>query len=211
MSIVEYSESMFFSDLEKITDTSDFTKDRLSIVSLLEGFNNTDHFGDAKRVFTKLENKEYFLLVYMFHVLLGQAIYAFNLNNPNIKVSQYKRVPNFCGILSSYAYNFPPFELIEIYSTYIDKDYKKHIEVFKELTDFMFDKFVDIIEDRTEKKNFQRTAVLIFTDIKFSMQFHGRIDSYSQKRKCINREFCKDCETYLHQQSTLCLKILEKI
>lgn len=202
MNILQYNNNKFFKDLEKVKKTSMFAEDRISIASLVEGMSSPNHFGEVKKVLLNLENKEFFLLTYMFYVLLNQAIHEINLKgNLQCSIMKDKRIPQFCGILSSYSYNFPPSLLILITSTYIqENDEKKYLEEFKKLTDFKLDEYFKTIKNNTISNDTTNTINFIFSDIYESMKYNGIPNLTHFKRKP-NIDFYKQCLNYLSNEA----------
>jgi len=194
MSIIDYQVDYFFNDLEKIKKSSVHSIERISFVSLIEDMTALEHFGDAKKVFLNFENKEYFLLTYMYYVLFEQAIYELNLKG-DLEHRAYSgfEIPNFCGILSSYTSNFSPDILIAIVSTYINKENKEfYLHEFEELTCLMFKKYQSTIESNLGKSIGLNTFSFMCEDIYLSLKDKEKVSLKHSKRKQ-NYAFYKNC------------------
>ena len=208
MHIIEYYEQQFFKDLEKVKKSSMFSEDRISIASLVEGMSSPSHFGEVKKVLLNLENKEFFLFTFMFGVLFNQAMHEINLKgNLHCPFIKDERIPQFCGILSSYSYNFPPSLLILITSTYTqENDENKYLEEFKKLTDFKLDEYFKTIKNNTISNDTTNAINFIFSDIYESMKYNGIPDLKHFKREP-NVNFYKQCLNYLSNEAKKYLEL----
>ncbi|MEA2017493.1 MAG: hypothetical protein U9N59_03500 [Campylobacterota bacterium] len=176
MNLIKYHKDQFFNDLSSIKKALGNFDDSISIVVIQKknqsGLNT--EFLEARNVFLKLENKDYFLICYMFHVLFDQVLYSISAQK---KYSSYinfsNKVPNFCGFLGTYHYNMNPFLIID----YLNK-YENIFDEFKIFTDFILSDFTTKLNELyiLDKHNIIKRKIV--RDIVDSIQCHANTSKY---------------------------------
>ena len=178
MNSVEYYLNHFSKDLQKLMNSHEFAKERISIVSLFDFVETPDdHYLIVKNEFNNIKEKPLFIMNFFFIVLIDQATYS-SAKSIYSKFRSITMYPKLSGILSSYTSNLHPAMLLMI-SIKITNNYKSILSDFDELTKhflneyklLFYEKLPEYINDLNHKDTRKEYFLKIMDEINSAMKW----------------------------------------